>query len=249
MAAGDRGNLPAAVGHAREARRVAMQTDDALLRAIVTAELGILLNRTEDGAEEADELLHEVLAFRRQAGDRPNEAGILFALGERKLTDGDFEAAKPYLLGVIEIGRELGGEPLAVGLVGLALHALATDAQGDALEYAREALQVVSSFDSPLVTLAAAEVAALVGRAMQPRLAARVLGAGFGIRERHGRALDPVQEQLYGPFVADVRDRLGVAAYEREQTTGTTMTLEEAVELAGTILREPAAFRPGGASG
>jgi tetratricopeptide (TPR) repeat protein len=235
-AASDRGDRVAALEHARNARRVAMQTDDPLLRAIVTADLGILLNRTEDGAEEGQELLHEVLAFRRQIGDRPNEGGILFALGERKLTDGEFDAAKPYLLEVAEIGRELGGELLAVGFVGLALHALLTDARGDALEYAREALQVVSGLDSPLVNLGVAEVAAIVGRTMHPGLAVRVLGAGFGIRERHGREIDPVQEKLYGPFVAELREQLGDDEYEREHTAGAAMTLDEALALAETIL-------------
>jgi hypothetical protein len=78
--------------------------------------------------------------------------------------------------------------------------------------------------------------------------AARLLGAVTNLREEAGAAPLPLEREAMDRLAAVIRDNLGAPAFEAAFQAGRVLSLSQALELAETMLGEPApAARPAGA--
>jgi len=74
--------------------------------------------------------------------------------------------------------------------------------------------------------------AALAGSRGQPVRSARLWGAAEALREALGIVFSPVEQRLYGAYIATMRIQLDKTAREVAWAEGQAMTFEEAVEYA-----------------
>jgi hypothetical protein len=91
--------------------------------------------------------------------------------------------------------------------------------------------------DASAVTIRCVEIAAEVLGAFDSHLpAVRGLAAATTWREASGAPAQPQEQVELGAALATARSRLGVVKFDAAWSSGTRLSLEEAVELASTAL-------------
>ena len=76
---------------------------------------------------------------------------------------------------------------------------------------------------------------ALAAEPSDARSAARLAGAVDGVRQKARLAKWPVEVELRPRFEQPFIEALGESEWARERTAGTSLTLEEAIDLARTL--------------
>ncbi len=185
--------------------------------------LGRVLTEEGDTAA-ARPLLDESLAIRRRLEDRRSVSNTLSAIGRAGLIAGDLEGARTALVESIALARELEDKlRLAEPLYFLALVA-AEEADEDAGALIDERLALCRELGD---RLGIAECFDAIGRAGgDPRL----LGAAEAIRHSLGARIWSYELERRNEIEAQLRSRLGDAAYEKAFADGGASSVDQVVE-------------------
>jgi non-specific serine/threonine protein kinase len=184
--------------------------------------------------EGARALLEGSLAIFRELGKRGHIAQSLGQLGWVARAQGDYGAARAFFEEGLAIFRELGA---AVGVAwllnGLGIVAEDQGGHGGARALLEESLAIFRARGHKRGVVADLEGLAAVTVAQgEPERAARLFGAGEGLRGAMGVPLHPADRAEHDRSVAAVRAALGEAAFAAAWAAGRAMTLEQAVDFA-----------------
>ena len=194
----------------------------------------------QDERERARTLYLEAADLARECGDTQSLTVVAANLGAMALADGDAETARTHLERSLELVRERSNaQGEAAILSSLALVALVEGDIEEARALLGSSLRLASSVGDREATfgslLGLAEVAARSGGTLR---AARLLGAADALRDEVGYGPpDPLERELRTRIanVLDENDPALVAA----RSEGGAMTLDEAVELALSLIDSP----------
>jgi tetratricopeptide (TPR) repeat protein len=194
----------------------------------------------QDERERARTLYLEAADLAQECGDKESLTKVAANLGVMALVDGDAETARTHLERSLELVRERSNAQGEAAILSyLALVALVegdTDEAGALLDSSLRLASSVGDREAIFGSLLGlAEVAARSGQALQ---AARLLGAADALREEVGYGPpDPVERELRTRIanVQDENDPALVAA----RSEGGVMTLDEAIELALSLIDSP----------
>ncbi len=199
----------------------------------------------------AKSLGKESLEVAHGLGDRAGEAAALFVVALAAFFEGEIEVAGRLSRECLEIWRELGDS----GSVASALHLQGKIALARRdLEGARQALlgslELNRQLANPLG--AANNVLELMQLGLaqdeQPhglRYTARLLGWSASFEAALGAKMPPLARQSFDTSLAECRSRLGEVAFQAGWEEGLHMSLEEALDLAGTGGKSPMATKKG----
>ena len=167
------------------------------------------------------------------AGKRPL-AFALDRLGEIARHQGDPAAALSFHEESLALWRELGskdGIACALHNLGFLAHGQGDDAQ--AVSYFRKGLALVRELkDKRGIAEAMAGLAVVAGVQGQADRAAQLFGQTEALLISIGASLDLADQVEHDKGMADVRARLGAAAFEKTRAEGRAMTLEQAIAYA-----------------
>ena len=227
------GNFAVAVELARAARAHAAASSDATLAWTIDHDLGVFLTHTVDGLDEAQQLLERVVAARREAGDEINVASTLLDLGEVEMARSAYAAARLCLEEGLESAQRLTVQGLvSSALVDLGhLDLLEHDRAGALRRYLR-GLEVAVESETERQVLYATEGVAFAAAEIDPRAAARILGASQAVRAQRGLVPGRIEGAAYAASLSDLWQLAGEEAADLEFAAGAALTLDEAVELA-----------------
>ena len=235
-----RGNSGAAIELGRAARKHAAAADDATLAWRTRGDLGLFLADTDDGLAEAGDLLEEVLADRRRAGDELSAAAMLVRLGEVDKARGAYAAARRHLQDALVAGRSMPAlKSMALGNLGF-VDLLERD-RASALRRYLPGLEAALESEAEQLMLNAVDGVAFAAADVDPPATARILGASRAARTARQMVLSRIEEAAYGPWLQELRELAGEEAFERELAAGAALTLDEAVELAFDLARRASA--------
>jgi len=259
-AAGDRpraralfvlGNIYLFANHQRAASLV-LEEALPLARAVADSRLmaEILANQALahifDGDSEAltGQLLDDARALASEASDPRVLADVNRIDAFRAMLLGDYEGNERKMQASILICREHGDTYiLAHNLFWLGVAAVQRGDVSAAEKALLEAIALKRRFDDRgTATMISIELlAAPAVAAGDPIRAARLQGAGAGLRRRQGLELHSVGVPLVADTAARIREIIGDTAYAKEFETGAAMEHEQAVAFA---LGEPTGIRP-----
>jgi len=211
--------------------------DDMRLRALA---LGVLANlEVETGSElEARRMYLEAIQAARAAGDVPGEIYDLINLGWLELAAQDFEAARRLAQGAIDriIGEDYhltisASTVLGIALAGLGRRGEARDTFGNALN-----LVVTSGMSGERVL--AWTLVGIASAIEQPNAgsAARLLGAVERMDEDEGFERSAKLIEFERRLVRSHIDALEAENWARELAVGATMTQQQAIDLAQSLV-------------
>ena len=211
-------------------------TDDEWLRAMALAELASF--ETDAGRdEEARRMLQEAGTTFRTAGDEANEASASVYLAHLELYAHDFQAAHKLAISVLEKVRATGDHrrgiearnTLGFADLGLSHRSAARQAFAESLELVLAA----GMMRHALLTETLAGIA-LAADTASARPAAQLRGAVTTLNEAFSRSprLLQLERLLEQPLI----DALGADEYTREHAIGTTMHIDDAIDLARTLI-------------
>jgi predicted ATPase/class 3 adenylate cyclase len=125
------------------------------------------------------------------------------------------------------------------GLVGFGWAALGLDRRQEARNAFGEAVDLLvdASMTSTYDFARAITGTALAAEAAEPRLAARLRGAGARLDEVGEFTLPPEDRELDRYFERPLLDALGAETYEEEHVRGETLSLEDTIDLARSLTR------------
>ena len=228
------GDHAAAIRFADAALAAAREDDDARFVANALSNLGAILLAAGD-RERAAPTLEEAVERARAAGDERIAALAINNLGDFALTVGDYERAEPLFresLGLLRARGDTANVARSLfnnGAVDLMLNrvAAAADRFHESLTLCRTAGDREDSAWS-LLGLAATNVATGAGER-----GAILLGAARAVLTQMGADFKPFERHL--DEVTEERSRmlLGTAGHEAALRRGSSMTLDEALDLAG----------------
>jgi predicted ATPase/class 3 adenylate cyclase len=192
----------------------------------------------EDDWEAAARLLDESLALFRQIGDEARAARILLLQVVPDASAGAWDRVVARIEEAAAIWRRLGDRlNLAFGLIWLAFAYGRAGRRADARATALEALELFREADNPTgIALALMDLAFLLTWEGRPADAIRMAGVSESVRERVGGGPFPAPGFggiLEGDPVADARAHLTEEAADQAWQEGLTMTVADAVILAG----------------
>ncbi len=194
----------------------------------------------QDERNRARTLYLEAADLARECGDTRSLTIVAANLGGMALVDGDTETARTHLERSLELVRERSNAQGEAAILSyLALVALVEGDTDEARALLGSSLRLASSVgDREAIfgsLLGLAEVAARSGGTLH---AARLLGAADALREEVGYGPpDPLERELRTRIanLLDANDSALVAA----QSEGSAMTLDEAIELALSLIDGP----------
>jgi tetratricopeptide (TPR) repeat protein len=234
------GDHAAAIRFADAALAAARQEDDARFVANALSNLGAILLAAGD-RERAAPTLEEAVERARTAGDERIAALAINNLGDFALTVGDYERARPLFRESLALLRARGDTANVArslfnnGAVDLMLDriAAAADQFQESLELCRTTGNREDSAWS-LLGLAATEIANGNGES-----GAILLGAARTVLAQMGADFKPFERHL--DEVTDERSRalLGTPGHEAALRRGSSMTLDEALDLAARSSAAP----------
>lgn len=198
----------------------------------------------ERGDPVAARTLHEEsLALRRGLGNPPDLALSLYNLGRLASIEDDPQRAEELLEESLALARQTGGSLAIAGpLRELGDLALARGERDVAAQRYAECLQLAREIGAHVTIARGIESAAVVAHARGAvRVAARLLAAAEALREsirspRVATELTPCE-----PVLEAARVQLGEAGLARASREGRAMPLDEVIEQALAVLREPQA--------
>ena len=222
-------------------RMLAEAGDDKQLKALALISLANVVKETGDEPEARTALLDAIQAA-RAAGHVGHEIISTLNLGWLELYAHDFEAARKLALSAIDkiVGEDQQNTIPAFLVLGLALVGLGR--RDEAREAFAKSLDLAVTSGMTGDRLLAMTLVGIAAAAEQPRLdaAARLLGAVQRLDTEEGS--DPRRhviefERRY--LVQSHIDRLGAHNFVREQELGATMTRQQAIELAQSVVERP----------
>ena len=185
----------------------------------------------------------ESLALRRRLGNTPDLALSLYNLGRLARIEEDTQRAGKLLEESLALARQTGGSLAIAGpLRELGDLALSRGERDVAAKRYRECLQLAREIGAHVTIARGVESAAAVAHARGVvRVAARLLAAAEALREsirspRVATELAPCE-----PVLEAARAQLGASGLARASREGRAMPLDEVIELALAVLREPTA--------
>lgn len=184
--------------------------------------------------EHATALFSESLELSREIGARWGEALALTRLGQTARRRGQLADAVAQLEAGLTIARDI-GDPWCIAECQdeLAHVAVLQDRPAQAEDLLRLSLTSFSrQGDNEAVLWGLYSMAELASRRFDAECAARLLGAIEAGREQLGLPLSPLNRADHDATAADVRDRLGDAAFAARWAEGRGLALEHAVGLA-----------------
>jgi non-specific serine/threonine protein kinase len=191
--------------------------------------------------ERAKKLFQESLPLCRKLGGARPLNMCLNNLGYLLLIEGDYErgeALNEEAVALLRGHRHIGGLQYPLDNLGWA-----TLLQGDherARSYYEQSLVLCKELGDKMIASESLEgLACIAADRGETERAARLFGAGEGLREALGFHHVPFFEALREPYLAAARSRLEEEAWKAEWAEGRAMTLEEAVKYALAKEAEP----------
>ena len=236
------GHFAAAVELGRAARANAAAAGDTTLTWMLDHALAVFLAETEDGLDEAQQLLEGSLAARREAGDEVNVATTLVSLGEVEMARGAYAAARRDLEAALESAQRLSMQgPVSQALMFLGFLDLLEHDRAGALRRYLPALETAVESENEQLVLWALDGVAFAAAEVDPCATARIIGASETVRAAHGYKHNRFDEAAYQQWLQELRQLAGDEAVERELALGAGLTLDEAIELAFDLARRASA--------
>jgi predicted ATPase/DNA-binding SARP family transcriptional activator len=237
----NRGELTKARSLFEESLALRRELGDSRLLAIALLNLAyVLVDLSEPTA--AAPLFEEALTRSREVGDRRFEANCLNALGNLAFSQSDLERAYTFGDAGLMIFRELGDKYLIrYPLYNLGWAALALDDPEHSLACFQECLMLNREIKLPVHTMHCLEaIADLAAKGRQWDRAVRLWGAAgkmwSGLQSASATSAPPTEplrvQLLHVQLVSEAAEALGPEAYERLLAEGSSLSEDEAVELA-----------------
>jgi tetratricopeptide (TPR) repeat protein len=178
-------------------------------------------------------LYEESLAMKRELGDKRGIAIVLSNIGTMAHAQGDYPHAVIAGEESVALLRELGDKDLAAALDTLGRAVLAQGDDRRAMDLYREGLTVSQlAGERQLMAFFLEGVGRVASAQNNPERAARLYGAGSGLREAIGAPLSPAEQALDAGYLDATRLKLGDARFEAAWEEGRRVSLEEAVTYA-----------------
>lgn len=231
------GQICSFMGHYEEAQKflreslsMARALEDPRMVAVALTTLGLASFGQGDRAA-ARTYAGEALEIAERSGNKRQIASASNALAQLFRWEGNIERAEPLYQRVVALARELEDVELtAVGLLNLAMVAIARRSVGQASESLREVLAIVAETASRSAVQSALDVS--VGLACLRRdwgRAARYWGAAEALTDTIGVQRDPADLAFVEPMVAETRRALGSARFGEAEASGRALLFQAAV--------------------
>ena len=187
-------------------------------------------------AGDSDGALPEVTAALEElrGQDEPVFTAIAaFTAGWLETALGRYDDALGHLREVGDLAEVFGGNWFTAGAqVQLGILAVLRGSLGEARPLLDEALELsLAARSTPFVTLCLAGYAQLAFADGDPERAARLAGAAEGLRRRVGLSAWPLLRRVEAELVAQARQRLGAARFDRAFAAGSGLTQREVVAI------------------
>jgi predicted ATPase/DNA-binding CsgD family transcriptional regulator len=218
-----------------QALAIAEALDDKWWRAWILHTLGRVAYFDGD-ALRATELGQRSLAIAEAIGDRWLSAWAVHLLGLAAYVAGDYAEAEAQLARCVGMRRALGhleGLLIVLHLQGVAAHRLGRTTE--ALELAREALDIARRLSSAWFFICLLPVFASFAAIRQPRRAARLGGVVTAMCESTQALPIPITQSLFDESMAIARRKLGQPAFDAAWAEGQRLSLEAALAEAESV--------------
>lgn len=217
-----------------EAVDLAGQLGDHRLRAYALNYLG--MTHAGEGREEAVDLCTRAHAWFRDHDDLYGLRLAALLLGSAALGRGDLEAAEAWNREGVRVARLFGqNRELAASLQNLAVVFIVQGRLDEAEDLIREAM--AASLQDPsyyFIATGMAYLGEIQTARGRPEIAAQLLGAAQGIRDRIGAVAFPIDARRQDAVIEQLRKRLGEGGFDEAWTTGRGQDVDRLVlDLAG----------------
>jgi predicted ATPase/DNA-binding NarL/FixJ family response regulator len=233
LIAREQGDYERSVALIEESLALARRLGDKVSVATALKNLGwAALLRNE--LERASELSQEAVSLQREMNDEGGLAQALTVLGLVTMVQRDYERAMVLHEESLPLAREAEDDIVislslmagSLAFLGRGDHRRATELCGEGLELSWR-LKMTHPTASHLYI-----AASLAGSQGQSIRSARLWGAAESLLDTIGSMLAPVERQLYEPYIAAARARIGELAWKAAWLEGRTMSPEQAIEYA-----------------
>jgi predicted ATPase/DNA-binding CsgD family transcriptional regulator len=190
--------------------------------------------------ETASPLFEQALSLWQETGVPWGIAKALLDLGELARTKGDYVTAQERYEESLVLSRELGGLMFTASNLqnlGHVAHHLGDYARAKAC-FIEGLLIGNESGNTQLVAWGLLGVAGVAASERQPKLAARLFGAGQTMLQSIGGGLDPVDRREYELSLEAAREQLDDAAFATAWAEGQSMTAEQMVGFVRSLSAE-----------
>jgi predicted ATPase/DNA-binding XRE family transcriptional regulator len=214
---------------------IAEARDDAWWQAWAVHALGRVAY-FDDDASRAAELGQRSLAIAEELDDAWLIAWALHLLGLAAYIAGEYRLCEAYFERCLVIRRELGhleGLFIVLHLKGVAVYRLGR--VGEALELAREALQIARQLNSVWFYTCLLPIFAGLAAEYQPQRAARLGGVVMALSESAHTLPIPITEAFFDEHMRVARMKLGEAGFGEAWAQGQALSLESALAEAAAV--------------
>jgi non-specific serine/threonine protein kinase len=189
----------------------------------------------------AELLYHDALKQLRAEGDRYFVAEALLGVANVAIDHGDFQVAAAAYDESLQISRQLGSRSCAaMAQFGLGFLARGRGDPVAAQRLFQESLVVWGEIDDPAsIAVCLEALAGTICGLGAPRRAARLLGAAEALREKIGYPIPQGALPAYQQTVAGIQSSLSMIQFVTSWVEGRTLSVAEAVALAGEELPLP----------
>lgn len=227
---GDSDNVATVRAYAEESAAILRQAGNPAKYASVLNSLGLIIS-FQGQSDEAAKHLKESLVLFRDIQDTRGVGIALNDLGEVARQQDDYEWAEACYTESLSCFRAMGDREL----IGIVLHNLGCVAQHQgalqqAAPYFAEGLVISQEIGDPRniadCLKGLAGVASGIGEGRQ---AASLFGAASALRDSIGARMGPADQAEYDPWLGNVRDQLGEAAFAAAWEEGQHMSIGQAI--------------------
>jgi len=203
---------------------------DSRTVAVVLNTLG-LASFGQGNRANARKCWEEALRIAEQSSNKRQICSVSNALAQLHRLEGDVDRAEPLYKQSVSLARELGDrEFTAIGLLNLAMVAIARHSDESARALVREVFAIVEETALRRVVQSALDVS--VGLACLRReweRAARYWGAAETLTDDIGVQRDPADQAFVEPMIAKTREELGEARFTSAEASGRALSFQAAV--------------------
>jgi non-specific serine/threonine protein kinase len=180
------------------------------------------------------------LAKSRRLGNELQLSSALNGLGELCRVEGELERAEPLYREILTLSSERGDRAgIAICLVNLAWTSIGLGREDQAQGMVREGLTIVEEIGSKRVGVALLDcVTALAATVGDWERAARVHGIAEALMEQMGCHREPTDEASLPPLIRRAREALGGRAFAAAESTGRSVSYDEAITEARAWLEQ-----------
>jgi tetratricopeptide (TPR) repeat protein len=224
------GRYAEAQGVLEESLRLARKVDEPRVIAAVLNALG-LASFGQGNRAAARVYCEEALEIAERSANKRQIASASNALAQLFRWEGDLDRAEPGYERVVALARELeDGEITALGLLNLAMVAIARRSAERAAALLREVFAIVEETALRRIVQSALDVS--VGLACLRReweRAAKYWGASEALTDSIGIRRDPADEAFIEPMLAEIRQALGASEFDALEASGRGLPFQVAV--------------------